>query len=140
MPGEKNNIRVVIDVNIWVSFAIGKRSVVLREIALNPLIEIYASAELLNEFKDVLKRPKLKKIISSERAKNALLLLNQSSFMLKPVSTIQFSRDPADDYLLEIANDCNADYLVTGDKDLLVLGKFENTEIISLDLFIKRVL
>ncbi len=140
MPTGKNKIRVVIDVNIWVSFAIGKRCEVLSEIVLHPLIEIYASAELVNELKDVFKKPKLKKIISKERAKETLLLLKQSAFILKPFSVVRFSRDSADDYLLEIAKDCNADYLITGDKDLLVLNKFQNVEIINLDAFVTRIL
>lgn len=140
MPAERNKIRVVIDVNIWVSFAIGKQALVLRDIALHPLIEIYASKELINELKDVLKKPKLKKFISPVRAKDALFLVKQSVYLFKPVYSVKLSRDPADDYLLSIAKDCRADYLITGDKDLLVLKKFENTEIINLDLFVKRML
>ncbi len=40
-------------------------------------------------------------------------------------------RDPDDDSLLLCALEKEADYLVTGDKDLLVLKKYKNTEIIS---------
>jgi predicted nucleic acid-binding protein len=32
---------------------------------------------------------------------------------------------------LEIAKEVKADYLITGDNDLLELGKFENTEILK---------
>jgi predicted nucleic acid-binding protein len=43
---------------------------------------------------------------------------------------INYSRDPKDDYLIAYALIYQADYLVTGDKDLLVLGKVEELEIV----------
>ena len=44
-------------------------------------------------------------------------------------------RDPKDDFLLGLAKKSSADYLVTGDKDLLDLKKYQNTEIITIDMF-----
>ena len=55
MPEEKNKIRIIIDVNLWISFAIGKHAEKIRDIVLHPLLEVYASKELLEELKDVLK-------------------------------------------------------------------------------------
>ena len=40
-------------------------------------------------------------------------------------------RDAKDNYLLALAKDSDANLLVTGDKDLLVIAKFENTEIVT---------
>lgn len=39
-------------------------------------------------------------------------------------------RDPKDDFLLELSRASRADYLITGDKDLLELEKYKKTEII----------
>jgi len=45
-------------------------------------------------------------------------------------------RDPDDDFLLETAVSGNADYLVTGDEDLLALKKFRHTKIVRLSAFL----
>jgi predicted nucleic acid-binding protein len=52
-------------------------------------------------------------------------------------SSVILSRDKKDNYLLALARDVGADFLITGDKDLLVLKQFENTVIISLTEFLK---
>jgi putative PIN family toxin of toxin-antitoxin system len=41
------------------------------------------------------------------------------------------TRDPKDDYLLANAVIYRADYLVTGDRDLLVIGEFEGIRIVT---------
>jgi hypothetical protein len=50
-------------------------------------------------------------------------------------SVVDICRDPKDNFLLALAKDGNADYLITGDKDLRVLKEFEKTKIVSLDEF-----
>jgi putative PIN family toxin of toxin-antitoxin system len=51
-------------------------------------------------------------------------------------SEITVCRDLKDDFLLALAKDGNANYLITGDKDLLELGCFENTIIIKIADFL----
>jgi len=46
-------------------------------------------------------------------------------------------RDPTDNKIIECAVDGKADYIVTGDKDLLVLKKYRDIEIITPAKFIK---
>ena len=46
---------------------------------------------------------------------------------LRPVeikTLVRLSRDAKDNFLLSMSIDCGADYLVTGDPDLLVLEEF----------------
>jgi hypothetical protein len=52
---------------------------------------------------------------------------------------LPLSRDPKDDYLLIFAADYEIDFLVTGDKDLLVLQQWHNTRIITFSDFIKEL-
>lgn len=52
-------------------------------------------------------------------------------------SAVDVSRDPEDNFLLSLALDGKADFLITGDKDLLSLKKFESTEIITIADFEK---
>lgn len=40
-------------------------------------------------------------------------------------------RDPKDDHVLELAEKAKADYLISGDQDLLVLRKHKHTRIVS---------
>ena len=44
-----------------------------------------------------------------------------------------------DDFLLALAKDAHADFLITGDKDLLSLGTFKQTEILNITEFEKRI-
>lgn len=66
--------------------------------------------------------------------------LIQSFVMIEPNSHIELSRDPDDDKFLECAKDAKALFIVNGDKDLLVLEKFENIEIITAREFCDKVL
>ncbi len=51
--------------------------------------------------------------------------------MIEIRSTVLLCRDPKDNYLLALAQDSQADYLVTGDRDLLILENFAGTIILS---------
>ena len=51
--------------------------------------------------------------------------------MTEVSETIIACRDLKDDKLLELAVSGNVDFLVTGDKDLLVLNPFRGVEIIA---------
>ena len=51
-------------------------------------------------------------------------------------SEVSLCRDEDDNFLLALAIDSKADFSITGDKDLLVLKKVENTSIISLPEFL----
>jgi hypothetical protein len=52
--------------------------------------------------------------------------------LYKTKSQIKRCRDPKDNFLLSLAVDSGADYLATGDKDLLEIRKVGKTMIISL--------
>lgn len=49
------------------------------------------------------------------------------------------SRDSKDNFLLSLSLDSNADYLITGDMDLLVLKKSGSTQIITLRDFLEII-
>lgn len=50
----------------------------------------------------------------------------------KPAGAVRgVSRDPADDHVLDCLTACGAEYLVSGDADLLVLKKFRGAKILS---------
>ncbi|MGZ5191833.1 MAG: putative toxin-antitoxin system toxin component, PIN family, partial [Flavisolibacter sp.] len=51
-------------------------------------------------------------------------------------SIVTICRDPKDNFLLALAKDGKADYLLTGEKDLLELKKFGKTKIQTISTFI----
>lgn len=46
-------------------------------------------------------------------------------------SKVNICRDPKDNYLLSLAIDANADFIITGDNDLLILQTVRSSKIIS---------
>ncbi|WP_281163572.1 putative toxin-antitoxin system toxin component, PIN family [Psychroflexus tropicus] len=52
---------------------------------------------------------------------------------------MKLCRDPKDNFLLNLLVDSKADYLITGDDDLLVLDKMERTQIMTFTEFIKHI-
>ncbi len=135
----QNNIKIIFDVNIWVSAFISpnmeKR---VQAIILQDEVEIIICSELLEELKQTLQRYKFKKYLSSERILLAIELVEQSSTVINLKSVVELCRDHKDDYLLALAKDAQADFLLTGDKDLLVLNPFEKTQIIKLSEYLEQ--
>lgn len=63
-------------------------------------------------------------------------LLNRKCLIIRDVNTgTKISRDPKDDPILEAAVEAEADCILTGDKDLLVLGNYQNIPILQPSLF-----
>lgn len=58
--------------------------------------------------------------------------------LIKVISNILVCRDPKDNFLLALSKDGKADYLLTGDKDLLDIKKFGKTKIISITQFFEE--
>jgi len=55
-------------------------------------------------------------------------------------SNVNECRDAKDNFLLSLAKDGKADYLITGDKDLLTIKEFEGTIITNISGFRKMKL
>ena len=66
--------------------------------------------------------------------------LIQTMEIIEPVSHIEVCRDPDDDKFLECARDSHALYVVSGDKDLLVIEKYENIQIVTAKDFCEKYL
>ena len=79
----------------------------------------------------MLQRPKFRKYITAENL--TVFRAYLEAFPTTPVaSTVELCRDPKDNFLLSLALDGQADYLVSGDEDLLVLGSVGSTSIVTL--------
>lgn len=138
MP-RKRKIKLVVDANWFISACISRKSrrTLYYKILKNTHIQVYYSPELLAEFDGVITRRKFSKLISPSQVARfkafTLLYLQEVSLGLIP----QLSRDSNDDYLLAIADSCQADFLITGDDDLLTLGTYQKTTIVTMGQFLQ---
>jgi uncharacterized protein len=135
MPKLKD--RIIIDTNLWLSFLINKDYSRLDKILSGKLITLLYSQHLIDEFIAVAQRPKFRKYFSPGDLQDMLLKMSARAHFIEVSSIITASRDPKDNFLLALAKDGKADYLLTGDKDLLTLRKFGRTSIITISKFLE---
>ena len=131
----KDNIRVVIDTNIWISFLIGKTLAGLSEAIISDKIKILFSEELIDELIEVLQRPKFEKYFSREDVAELISLIHLKTEHVEITEHFMECRDPKDNFLLDLCVSGNADYLITGDDDLLSLTPFRSVEIVNYRVF-----
>ncbi len=92
----------------------------------------YTCQELLTELLDVLTRPKFAKRLAVGRAdpQSMLTMYRNISIRVSLPSIIPLlSRDPKDDIVLACAQSAQADAIISGDKDLLVLRQLQGVHI-----------
>ena len=124
-------MKVVIDTNIWISYLLGSLLQGMDEKILSKEIKVVVSEEMLKELSEVASRPKFKNILTVRRIKELFSLLDSYAIVVSPSQKVNACRDEKDNFLLEIALEGKADYLITGDEDLLVLDSFHNTKIVK---------
>lgn len=130
MP-EQNVIKIVVDTNIWISFIIGRSLDFLIKAIKTKTVEVFFSQELHDELFSVLTRPKFQHLISEIKIAEIREIINSKVTIINPDCTITDCRDPKDDFLLELDVSAKADYLISGDLDLLVLNPYRNIHIIK---------
>jgi len=135
-------LKVVLDTNVVVSAHLkpdGFERFVL-DLTLASKLQLFVSAEILDEYEGVLLRPKFG--IAPELIQASLNLIKSKAKKVKPKRKITESPDPDDNQFLECADSAGADYLVTGNKrhfpasfgNTLVVNARELIEIITPDL------
>lgn len=132
-------MRLILDTNLWISFLISSKYDKLDELLINQETKLLFSHQLLEEFITVSKRPKLRKYFSRDELEDLLETIDEVAEFINVTTEISECRDPKDNFLLSLAVDGKADYLLTGDKDLLVLKKIGNTEIKTISEFFNIV-
>ncbi len=131
-------MRVVIDTNVFLSsFFGGKPLEVLQEIVKRN-IDILYSNETLSEIKNVLFRKKFDFIDKSKKDIFVDFIIN-NGIKIEVSSSIDLCRDKYDNKFLELSVDGQADYLISGDNDLLDLIKIHNIDIVRPDTFLKLI-
>ncbi|TAF08724.1 MAG: putative toxin-antitoxin system toxin component, PIN family [Nostocales cyanobacterium] len=136
---EKITVKIIIDTNLWISFLIGKELKELKNLLLQETIQVVISEQILEEITLVTQRPKLQKYFPSQKVHELIQLLRTIGVFINITSEVFICRDTKDNYLLALAKDSDANFLVTGDQDLLVIAKFENTEIVTYQELLQKL-
>lgn len=127
--------RVVVDTNLWISLLIGGKLGNLLDILVHPNIELVSTLLLKKEIIEVAQRPKFRKYFSLEQIDALMQWMDEVMTNFDLHSITPRCRDPKDDYLLELAVQSHAIYLVSGDNDLLSIGKIEDCKIMTFSQF-----
>ena len=129
-------VKVIIDSNVLVSILKGSRKLLPIYLAFrNKEFILVVTPQLLKELAAVLYRPRLK--IDTKDIKELFRVIKENSLYLKPPKKpLGVCRDPEDNFILQAALEAKAKFIVTGDKDLLVLNPFKGISLTTPAKFI----
>ena len=132
-------MRVVVDTNVLVSAVLRGRTPkeVIQFIIDTPDCDWLVSKEILEEYKQVLSRPKFK--LTPEIINQWWFVLDTVTRVVEVTNVVDFPRDRKDAKFLACALATDADFLLTGDRDFEEAKNLGKTRIISVSLF-KRLL
>jgi putative PIN family toxin of toxin-antitoxin system len=125
-------MRILYDTNILAKFTRREELATFRALVSEGQIVHITSEYILDELEMVLS---LKFGLTKQKAKVTVRLFARLSEVVKPESIEKVCRDSFDDYVLAAAIEGGADYLVTEDKDLLVLREHKNIKIVNTSTF-----
>ena len=132
--------RIVIDTNVFISALLIKKSLPFQvvNIAFKQGTILYSDATF-TELQQVLDRHKFDKYITLEEKNIFLFKLANEAESVEIKAKIKACRDAKDDKFLELAINGNANFIITGDNDLLILNPFQGIEIMTPEIFMSRV-
>jgi len=129
--------KAVLDTTVYVSALVreGTGALLVLSAAVANKFEPIVSPNMIDEIERVLRL----RGMPSDDVAEFLGIWNLHAGLVIPSETIMACRDPDDDKFLEAAVAANADYIVTGDKDLRVLSPFRGIEIVTVNKFLRRL-
>ena len=115
-------MKVIIDCNVWISFLLGFQKEMMYDVLNSEHIDVYVCDQLLKEIRDVAYRPKIRSRIADNDVEQLFRLIKayciKTNILHQSLVPI---RDNKDLYLLSLSETIRADYIISGDKDLLEL-------------------
>ncbi|MFM7629157.1 MAG: putative toxin-antitoxin system toxin component, PIN family [Algoriphagus sp.] len=119
--------RVILDTNLWISYFLRSGNSPLNRLIEHEQLIFLWSEEIIEELIQVSQRDKFRKYIPLDQLTSFLGYLQSKSELVDVKSEVRLCRDPTDDFILSLAKDGKADFLITGDKDLLALSQIFNS-------------
>lgn len=132
-------LKVILDTSVSVAALLSKEGASAQafEIISTGRAYNFYTEEILGELIEVLQRKKFN--LEKVKREHFIHLFTESSFAIKPLKefSVSLCRDPKDDVFLSLANQIEADYLISLDLDLIEMKKIGTTEIIYPASFLK---
>lgn len=136
----KKELKAIVDTNVFISALIGGTfTTKIVDAFLEGQFRLIISELLIKELRRTLNKAKLIPLIDESEAFDLLFFIRSKAETVIPVKNLEICRDPKDNFILECAFTSKPDFIVTGDKDLLVLESFRKIPIITPKEFIKRL-
>ena len=126
--------RIVLDTNVIISSLIQKSYpyTIVNELFIDDKIEMCVSEELMREYYDVLRREKFIRYQDFfTRAEALLVQIETKATMFTPKIRLQLISDADDNMVLELADECLADFVITGNTTDFIFPKYKETKIVS---------
>src|SRR5260221_960412 len=123
--------RIVIDTNVLISAAIQPSGLPaqLFELISYRVFELYVSAELLAEYREVFTRPKFAGL-DAQRISHLIALIAGEARMVTPTERLSVSSHESDNRIYECASAAKADYIITGNTKHFPKG-YQSTKIVN---------
>ena len=128
-------MKVVIDFNVWVPALLwGDVPGQILRLVYEKTVESYVSAELLRELDATLRRAKFQlRLEKRQQTVAGLMAIATALCPSVPIEDVDIPdlRDPDDDKIIATAIAANAEVVITGDQDLLVLQDVQGIRILT---------
>jgi putative PIN family toxin of toxin-antitoxin system len=126
--------RIVIDTNVIISSLIQKSYpyTIVNELFIDDKIEMCVSEELMAEYYDVLRREKFARFHDFfSRAESLLVEIETKATMFNPKIRLNLISDADDNMVLELADECIADFVITGNTTDFIFPTYKETKIVT---------
>jgi len=126
--------KIIIDTNVLVSSLIQKSYPykIVHELFIENKIVLCISEALMTEYYDVLRRPKFAAYYDFvARAESLLADIEIKATMYIPVISLNMISDEDDNKILELADVCQADYIITGNINDFTFPTYKDTKIVN---------
>jgi putative PIN family toxin of toxin-antitoxin system len=126
--------KIIIDTNVIVSSLIQKSYPhrIIYDLFIEDKIRLCISPFLLAEYSNVLERPKFAQFNEfAARAKTVLANIEIKAVSYQPRITLNIISDKDDNKILELADICEADFIITGNTNDFTFPEYKQTKIVT---------
>jgi uncharacterized protein len=126
--------KVVIDTNVVVSALIQRNYPykIITEFFIENKIKLCVSEEMIAEYYEVLTRPKFARFQDFfVRAESLLIDIESKAIKFIPTVKLDLLSDKDDNIILELADECSADFIITGNTTDFTFPTYKQTKIVT---------
>ena len=132
-------MKIIIDTNILISAALkgGKAKIIIAYIISSTEYQWFVSSEIMDEYKNVLNRPKFR--LSETQRQEWFEIIDLATTLFEVNVKVNFSRDQKDAKFLVLCISSQANYFIAEDKDFEEIIDLGLTQIISASQFLELI-